>query len=364
MENRGRELRIEMLLGAHTPGLKILNSWRGLAVHAVAQDRVWGSRGGRLYTRALTGGPWQLYDRLPEPAWQRLIGRSAFVGQALRLGIHGVLPLGDRAALVVGTGCLWNVDAGRWHQALTFDFRKPARLGVLRTREGLVFCAEYTLNPRRDRPIRLWRSDDDARSFQQIFAFPAGQVRHIHFIQQDPVDGSLWLGTGDRDAESAIWRSTDNGATWQIIGGGDQRWRAIGVAFLPDAVIWGTDGGSDAGAFQNVAVRWDRHTQQLTTHTRLPGPVHGVTALPDGQVLLGTGCEGGVNEADRRVHLFASDDGRDYREIASFAGGLQPKRAQYPVLHFAQGQGASERIWLIGRGILAASVVSWECRVG
>ena len=352
-----------MLLGAQHPGFQLLGSWRGLSVHALGFGRVWASRGGRLYTRALAGGPWQLQDRLPEPAWQRLLGRSAFVGQALRIGIHGVLPLTDRAQLVVATGRLWRVEDGRWHEALAFDFRKPARLGVLRSAEGQVYCAEYTLNPRRDRAIRLWRSDDGARSFQQIFAFPAGQVRHIHFIQQDPVDGSLWLGTGDRDAESAIWRSMDRGASWQVVGGGNQSWRAIGVAFLPDAVIWGTDAGSDAGRFQNVALRWDRQTWALTTLGRLQGPVHGITALADGGVLLSTGCEGGVNEADRRVHLWAIRSGESPQEIASFAAGLQPKRAQYPVLHCAQGQEQSDRVWLIGRGLLASPLVALEIAV-
>ncbi len=352
-----------MLLGAKIPGLEILSVHRGLSVHALAYDRVWASRGGRLYTRALAGGPWQLQDRLPEPAWQRLAGRSAFVGQTLRLGIHGVLPLANRAQLVVATGKLWRVQDGRWQDVLRFDFRKPARLGVLRTREGKVLCAEYTLNPRRDRPIRLWRSDDDARSFRQVFAFPAGQVRHMHFIQQDPVDGALWLGTGDRDAESALWRSTDNGESWQVVGQGDQKWRAIGLAFLPDSVIWGTDAGSDAGRFQNLALRWDRQTQSLTTLGELQGPVHGVTDLSDGRVLLSTGCEGGVNELDQRVHLWIFDPATGLREIASFAAGLQPKRAQYPVLHFAQGQAISDRIWLVGRGWLAGALVSLEVRV-
>lgn len=349
-----------MLLGATTPGLDIHRIERGLAVHALGHGRVWASRGGRLYTRAIAGGPWQLQDRLPEPAWQRLLGRSAFVGQALRLGIHGIVPLSDHAQLIVATGRLWRVQDGTWHEALHFDFRKPARLGILRTAEGRIFCAEYALNPRRDKPMRVWRSDDDGHSFAQIFAFAAGHVRHVHFIQQDPVDRSLWLGTGDRDTESALWRSNDHGETWQAMGSGDQRWRAIGLAFLPDAVVWGTDAGSDAGRFKNVALRWDRQTRTLTTLGALPGPVHGVTALPDGSVLLATGCEGGVNEADRRVHLAVVRPGEAVRERASFAAGLQPKRAQYPVLHFAQGQEACDRVWLVGRGLLVGPLVAME----
>ena len=349
-----------MILGARTPGIEILHVHRGLAVHTLEGESVWASRGNRVLRRSWPGGRFEEVGNMPVPNWQRAIAElTPALLQTLRLGVHGVLPL-EGAQLVVSSGQLGRLQDGLYREQLRLDFRRPARLGVLRTRAGKVFCAEYTLNPRRDRPIRLWRSDDDGHGFAQVFAFPAGQVRHIHFVQQDPVDGSLWLGTGDRDAESAIWRSTDDGVSWQLVGGGDQRWRAIGLAFLADAVVWGTDAGVDADTFQNVAARWDRQTQTLQTHTPLPGPVHGVTALPDGRVLLGTGCEGGANERDRRVHLFCSDDGRAFREIASFRGGLQPKRAQYPVLHFAQGQESSERVWLIGRGLLAGAIVSME----
>ena len=352
------------MLGAQTPGLQILDMWRGLAVHALADGRAWASRGGRIYTRALAGGRWHLYDRLPEPAWRRLLGRSATVGQALRLGVHGLLPLGDGALLVVDAGRLWRVADGQWHEALRYDFRKPARLGVLLDRAGHVYCAEYTLNPRRDRPIRLWRSDDGGRTFRQIYAFAAGSVRHLHFIQQDPIDGALWLGTGDRDAESALWRSTDRGETWARVGGGSQLWRAIGLAFAADAVIWGTDAGIDAGTYGNRLVRWDRATQTVSEGQQLQGPVHGITSLPDGTVLLGTGCEGGVNETDARVHVWATRDGQTAHELASFAAGLQPKRAQYPLAHFVHGQSGQTRVWLILRGTLAGSLLSLDVRLG
>ena len=94
----------------------------------------------------------------------------------------------------------------------------------------------------------------------------------------------------------------------------------------------------------------------------LQGPTHGVTATKDGAIWLTTGVEGGHNELDRRVHIWQSADDMQWRELASFAAGMQPRRAQYAVAHFPAGAPMGDDIWMGLRGVMAGDVVAIRAR--
>lgn len=66
-------------------------------------------------------------------------------------------------------------------------------------------------------------------------------ARHIHVLMKDPYTGDLYLGTGDTDRESNIYRSTDDGETFQLLGGGSQVWRTLSFIFTENSVFWNTD---------------------------------------------------------------------------------------------------------------------------
>lgn len=363
-----------------TQGLTVAERAPGVVVHGYAAGRWYASRGQTLLVRdvgtAPQGGPlgsWQPLCSVPGPTWQRLAGRSRWTSLALRLGIHHVWPLPDGALLAISDRRVHRLEPdGTWRVALRFEgFRKPARRGVLVTRNPVqdspspgagwhpssVFLTEYTLATDGRRPVRVFRSDDGGRTFDVCFAFAPGQVRHVHLIQQDPFDGSLWLGTGDSDAESGLFRSTDNGTSWQEIGRGGQRWRTVGLAFRPDAIWWGTDAGLDAPKFRNEILRLDRKTGRLDTVQPVQGPVHAVGSTRQGDLLMATGIEDGANEADRRVHLWHGRDDGQFREIASWHRGLQPRQVQYAVCHLAAGQEDADEVWLTLRGV-------WGCPLG
>lgn len=339
--------------------LQILQRWPGVVVHGYARGRWWASRGYQLLS-ASDDGDWRDAGQVMQGPLKRVVGRVPLLNLALRLGVHLWGPLGDDAEIAVVSGQLLRREkGGKWQTALKFEgFRKPTRHGVLVDDKHRVFVAMYSLNRERKQAIHLWRSDDGGKTFQIVNTFAAGLARHIHFIQQDQLDGSLWLGTGDTDAESAIYRSVDGGLRWHCVGGGSQLWRAIAVVFQEDAVIWGTDAGSDAGAFANRMVRWDRQTQELLETQQVQGPVHGITALKNGSLLAATGLEGGANEVDNRVHMWHSGDGRTWQEIASWRNGLQPKRVQYGVCHFAHGLAQAPEVRLTLRGILGDPLTS------
>ena len=265
--------------------------------------------------------------------------------QLLRGGIHHLWPLQDGAALVVVRKRAYFVNAtGRAALALRFPRgNKPAHKGVCVTPHGEVFLGEYALNFERKMPVTLYRSRDGGRTFAAIFEFAPGEVRHIHFLQWDPYTNCLWLGTGDADSECWIYRSQD-GETWEKVGGGSQLWRAVGVSFRPEALFWGTDAGSDAGEHPNYVMRLDRTTLALTKVLEIQGPCHGNATLKDGTLLVSTGVEGGVNEKDHCAHLWASRDGDTWQEVVHFKKDRWPYLLQYGVIRFPQGLEQSDRI--------------------
>jgi hypothetical protein len=290
----------------------------------------------------------------------------AFLTQALRLGVHGMVRLASGGMLVCVSGALLRAEeeGAPFECVLRFEgFRKPARQGFTRDAKGRVFLAQYALNHARGLTMHLWRSDDDGRSFQAIHRFEPGSIRHIHFVQEDPEDGSLWMGTGDADAESAIYRSSDGGSSWDVVGRGSQEWRAIGLAFRPDGIYFGTDAGSDAGHYANRILRLDRRRGTLEELGRLQGPVHAITTTRRGDVLLATGVEGGANETDCLVHLWHTADGERWQEIASWASGRQPRRVQYAVAHFVAGQSSCDTLYVALRGVQAMPLGFMEAQL-
>jgi hypothetical protein len=266
--------------------------------------------------------------------------------QLFRLGIHHLWPLRGGAFLVVAKKRIYRVTPDGLAEIVFRIPRgnKPAHKGVCVTPHGDVFLGEYALNGERCLPVTLYRSRDGGRVFTPVYEFAPGVVRHIHFVQWDPFAQCLWMGTGDHDHESGIYRSTDIGESWEQVGGGSQLWRAIGVAFRSEAIFWGTDAGSDAGVHPNYVMRLNRATWALDKVLEIQGPCHGSTVLKDRTLLVSTGVEGGANERDRYAHLWASRDGVSWQELIQYRKDYRPYIVQFGVIRFPNGLKANNRV--------------------
>ena len=274
---------------------------------------------------------------------EKLIGLNRLSRQLLRQGIHHLFPLpsGDvfltakRVAYVVGK------DGKAKHTFKGFLGNKPGHQGVCVTSDGTIFFGEYTLNPDRDHDTHLYRSTDGGKSFHVVYTFGMKEVRHIHFIKWDPYEKCLWMGTGDEDFENLLLRSSDNGETWEKVGGGSQDWRAIGVCFDKDYLIWGTDAGSVPD--QNHIIRMSRKTNELEILADAEGPCHGCGSFKDGRVFISTGVEGGQNEKDRFARLKEIKNGKPV-EVLEQKKDIWPLILQYGVIRFPLGTENTSRI--------------------
>lgn len=268
-----------------------------------------------------------------------LIGKFRLSRQALRVGIHHLLPL-KNGNILVSLKRRTMIINPNGEVVCVFDSyqgNKPGHQGICLAPNGSIFFGEYILNSDRTKEVNLYRSDDNGETFKIIKTFPAGDIRHIHFIKWDPYEKCLWLGTGDYgkdNAENRLYRSNDNGDTWTLIGSGSQDWRAIGICFTPTHLVWGTDAGSCPDTVH--LVRMDRKTNALEILEDFEGPCHGCASFADGRIYLSTGVEGGENEKDSYARL-KEYIGEKTIDLLKIRKDIWPLLVQYGVIRFPLG---------------------------
>ncbi len=329
-------------------------AFAGREAHWICGNQVLASQGYELVTGDLQQGVWRPAGKAPASLKDRCLSSVSLVSRALRLGIHHAVPLKSGAIVAVVNGRILRSEAPGQDFQTVHRFRlgrKPARRGITAISDGRVFYGEYVTQVARVHPICIYESEDEGRTYHEVYRFEAPQIRHLHFIQEDPYESGLWVGTGDLGDECRMLRSLDGCRSFEMIGMGGQGWRAVSVIFRPDAVYWGTDAGCDAGTERNHIYRWDRASRDVERVLDVQGPVHGSAETADGTMLISTGVEGGVNEQDRQAHLWASRDGRNWQEVTRWKKDIWPFRVQYGVIHFAQGQETSHVLCLNLRGL-------------
>ena len=181
--------------------------------------------------------------------------------------------------------------------------------------------------------------------------WPAGDICHLHFVKWDKYEKCLWLGTGDYgvgDKECKLYKSLDNGDTWELIGQESQNWRAIGVCFTKDALYWGTDAGSCSDTVHFV--KMDRKTLRLEILDDFEGPCHGCASYADARAFFSTGVEGGENEKDRYAHL-KTFDGERINEVLRIKKDIWPLIIQYGVMRFPLGTDACNKVVFTTMGL-------------
>lgn len=341
--------------------VKITN---GRALYA-EPDKVWIAKGMSVYAIDYNGKK-QSRVYTVGTLLERILGKFRILRQGLRIGIHHLLPLKNGNLLVVAKKRVYIIDGKSGCVINTFrDFQgnKPGHQGVCITPNGTIFFAEYILNPNRDKSVNLYRSTDNGATFKVIKRFEPGDIRHLHFVKWDEYENCLWLGTGDYgegNRECRLYRSADNGETWECVGLGSQDWRAIGVCFTKDYLLWGTDAGSTPD--ENHLIRMNRKSCELEVVLTLEGPCHGCASYADGRTFISTGVEGGENEKDNYARM-KRVDGEISVDVLQLKKDSFPLVLQFGVMRFPLGTERCNRMCFTAMGLRGAGeVVIRECK--
>lgn len=130
------------------------------------------------------------------------------------------------------------------------------------TYHAYTIFAEYGTG--NDEEMYVWKTKNKGATWEKVFTKGArggnGEIKHFHCVQIDPFTKDIWLASGDTDDEAKIWKSIDEGETWQELFGGSQHTRTLGFVFEKDTIYYGMD--SPTNAFPSNIYRIDRNTMQ------------------------------------------------------------------------------------------------------
>ena len=130
------------------------------------------------------------------------------------------------------------------------------------TYHAYTIFAEYGTG--NDVEMYVWKTKNKGATWEKVFTKGArggnGEIKHFHCVQIDPFTKDIWLASGDTDDEAKIWKSIDEGETWQELFSGSQQTRTLGFVFEKDVIYYGMD--SPTKEFPSNIYKIDRNTMQ------------------------------------------------------------------------------------------------------
>ncbi|MEN4006015.1 MAG: hypothetical protein PQ964_01425 [Methanobacteriaceae archaeon] len=321
-----------------------------LSIQYLDDEEILASSNYTIFRSIDNGNTFEKLISLQVPFYLQFFGKSNLVSRSLRWGIRNIIKLANGIILAVANKHIFRIEKDQANIVHSFDRGfGPLRKGLCEDNKGNCYFGEYILNNKRNLPVRLFKSENNGINWKVIKTF--SDIRHIHCVQFDPFSENIWLCTGDRDSESKIMISKDEGENWFSIASGDQIFRTVSLIFTKESVYWGTD----IPTRQNYICRYIRKDGTIEKLQPVSGPVHYSTILGDGVKLFATivegNSEGGISEWDKYAHIWASEDGINWQDIISWKKDSWPYIMGYGSIYFPSGTNESNYVYLTPKAL-------------
>jgi hypothetical protein len=213
----------------------------GFTVEWAEDGNYYLSRRNRLYHSTDLNLPFKEIAVIDAPIWKQLASNFRLAQRLLRFMVTNVIPLKSGDLFVTFDKSVGIVRDGNYRDLMGLE--RPCR--VLRSACAIddnrdIFFGEYLANKERGE-IRIYRYSQGSNELEIAYTFPSNSIKHIHGLYFDEFTRSIFCLTGDDENECMILRSFDGFKTIEIIGQGDESWRAVSIVFDPDHFYYGTD---------------------------------------------------------------------------------------------------------------------------
>ena len=272
---------------------------------------------------------------LPADGWKKLASWSRLARRALRLDKCNVTPVGNDLVIIrQGQVFHYNIATQALTPTLSLkNCRNILHQSIAVTQDQTLFFGEYGNNPER-LEVPIYRSLDGGKSWEKVFTFPAGKIKHVHGCYLDPYENKLWVFSGDFENECFVLCADQDFQNVEWIGNGQQEFRACNAFFEKDFIHW----IMDLQLEDSYHIEMDRKTRKIRRKQRFPGPVWYIKKLDDRFYLAATAQEVGPGVHDAYAHVMVSRDLQSWEDICQIKhDGLPKCYFKFGVVGFAMG---------------------------
>ncbi len=276
----------------------------------------------------------------------------------LRTGFHILKPLDNGNLLGVIKNHIILCHKGESAFRAVFDISRGSRpLNICVIPDGGIYFGEYFSNPERD-SVHIYGSYDGGNTWEPVFTFPKGSIRHIHGIYYDTYRSGCWILTGDEDKECKLLFTSDNFKNIEVVREGGQDNRAVGIIPLPDGLVVPMDSPMETSYIQWLDIK----NCTLEKTCKLPGSALAVGRAGE-YLLVSSGVEHSEVNLSNESKIFISKNGIDWQVLHQRKKDIYPKKLfQYGLFKFPEGQNPGTMIYAYGISVVGDDncMLSWS----
>jgi len=303
---------------------------RGYAVEWAEAGNFYLSRRNQLFYSTDLKPPFKQIATIDAPFSKQVVSNFRLAQRVLRFMVTNIVPLANGDLFVTFDKTVGVVRNGKF-QTLT-GLARPCR--VLRyacaiDQNNDIFFGEYLANTERGE-MRVYKYTQGEDAIKIAYTFPPNSIRHIHGLYYDKFTDSIFCLTGDDEKECQILRSFDGFKTTEIVGQGDETWRAVSVLFTPDSFFY----GMDAEYRTNHIYKVDRKTLERRSLGEVSGTVFYSKQIGD-DLFFTTTAENAPSQTENVAALWQVDAQENLRNLISFPKDRwHPSLFMFGTIHF------------------------------
>ncbi len=249
--------------------------------------------------------------------------KNNLVERLTRTNISHILPLNDKSILIFFNHKIYKLDqTGSLNEYYINTCRRPVNI-YYNNVTGRILWGDYLASE--NNVINIYESKDLGISWEILYTFPRGMIRHIHNIVYDSYRQLFWVLTGDSNQESGIWKTRDFKDLKPFLVG-SQSYRAMSIIPTEDGLLIPTDTADE----ENFIQFYSFESSQLKRIKKLDGSAFFAQRI-NNKYLVSTVYEPSETNKSKYTDLWISKDLYNWDRILHLKGDIFSSRPfRYP----------------------------------